>query len=277
MKKLLLLSTAVALTGCALAPGMKMDNQPSVPATGVQQPQIQPHFIPITPQLIATMHNENNMMGAYRVGPQDVLNIVVWQHPELSYPQIPGVVQTGQNTETSPTISPQGFLVNQDGTIFFPLVGNVAVAGLTTNQIRQRLTSRLMKYVRSPQLDVRVTGFRNQKIYVMGEILKPGLQPITDVPMSVTDAINLAGGLDPQAADPSHIYIIRGSITSPNVYWLNAQSPDSLLLAENFILQSHDVVFVSTTDMARWNRAINLILPTIQTLWFTGSIINHNE
>ena len=221
MKKLLLMSTVTLLSGCAIAPGMKMDNQPCVPSTDVQQPQIQPHFIAITPQLLASMHYTHATTAhAYIVGPEDILNIVVWQHPELSYPQAAGFTQTGQNAETNPTISPQGFLVDNDGNIFFPLLGSVHVAGLTADQIRYRLTQGLMKYVRNPQLDVRVTGFRNQKIYVMGEILKPGLQPITDVPMSITDAINLAGGLDPQAADPSHIYVIRGSMIAPNVYWL---------------------------------------------------------
>ncbi len=272
----LFLSVLALLSGCVLAPGMKMDNQPSASSSVVAQ-QIQPNFIQITPQLLASMNQESANSAGYRVGAQDVLNIVVWQHPELNYPTDMGLTQSGVNTEVNPTISPNGFLVAPDGTIFFPLVGDVHVAGMTVGQIRSEITRLLTKYVRSPQVDVRVTGFRNQKVYVMGEVLKPGLQPITDVSLSITDAINLSGGLDPLNADPAHIYVIRGSMTRPDVYWLNAKSPDALLLAENFDLQSHDIVFVSAADIARWNRGMNMILPTIQTIWFTGSIIKGNE
>lgn len=275
-RNVLFLSSFAFLSGCALAPGMKMDNQPSTSSSVLAQ-QIQPTFIEITPQLVASLHENSESAPGYLVGSQDVLNIVVWQHPELNYPVDSGLSQSGQNTETNPTVSPNGFLVAPDGTLFFPLVGDVHVAGMTVEQIRNRLTSLLTKYVKDPQVDVRVTGFRHQKVYVMGEVLKPGLQPITDVPLSITDAINLSGGFDPQNSDPAHLYIIRGSMTRPDVYWLNAKSPDALLLAENFMLQPRDIVFVSATDFARWNRGMNMILPTIQTIWFTGSIINGNE
>lgn len=274
-RKIIFLSILTLLSGCVIAPGMKMDNQPSA-STSIGAQQIQPNFIEITPQLVASMHQNVANSAGYKVGPQDVLNIVIWQHPELNYPTDMGLTQSGQNTEMNPTMSPSGFLVAPDGTIFFPLIGYVHVAGMTVQQIRDCITNLLSKYVRNPQVDVRVTGFRNQKVYVMGEVLKPGLQPITDVPLSITDAINLSGGLDPLNADPAHIYVMRGSMTRPNVYWLDAKSADSLILAENFILQSHDIVFVSAADIARWNRGMNLILPTIQTVWFTGSIVNGN-
>ena len=271
-RSILLLSVLTLLSGCVIAPGMKMDHQPSA-STSMSAQQIQPKFYEITPQLIVMQQHQIKNSRLY-CGRQDVLNIVVWQHPELSYPADLGVSQSGLNTEINPTISPNGFLVAPDGTIFFPLIGSVHVAGMTVQQIRECITHLLANYVRSPQVDVRVTGFRNKKVYVMGEVVKPGLQPITDVSMSITDAINLSGGLDPLNADPAHIYVIRGSMTSPHVYWLDAKSPDSLILAENFTLRSHDIVYVSATDIARWNRGMNLILPTIQTIWFTGSIAN---
>jgi polysaccharide export outer membrane protein len=271
-RKILFLGMLTLISGCAIAPGMKMNNQPSS-SSSISAQQIQPNFIEITPQLVSSIHQNTNYSPGYLIGSQDVLNIVVWQHPELNYPLDTGVTQSGQNTEMNPTMSPNGFLVAPDGTIFFPLVGRVHIAGMTVDQVRIKITQLLTKYVREPQVDVRVTGFRHQKVYVMGEVLKPGLQPITDVPLSITDAINLSGGLDPLNSDPAHIYVIRGSMTRPDVYWLDAKSPEAMLLAENFTLQSHDIIFVSAADIARWNRGMNMILPTIQTLWFTGSII----
>lgn len=263
------------LSACFIAPGMQMQSPP-VTAESVAAPyQIQPTFIPIDVSLVRNMNRfaRINQDDAYyyHVGAHDILNIYVWGHPELNGPI--GQVATEQGTNAAPTLAPVGYLVSSDGTIFFPMVGTVHVAGQTVEQNRQSITHRLKRYIRNPQLEVRVTGFRSKKIYVMGEVYKPGLLPITDSPMNIADAINLAGGMDRKTADASHIFIIRGDYARPKVYWLNAHSPDTLLLAENFRLKNNDVVYVSTAEVARWNRAIDQILPTIQTIWFTRSLI----
>jgi len=275
LRVIILLLLIVGLNGCFIAPGMKMRSgpMPSAPSH-----DIKPKFIPITVSLVRQL-NQSSISSQddayyYHVGAHDVLSIFVWGHPELNGPT--GMTASEQGANAGPSLAPVGYLVSSDGTIFFPMVGTIHVAGKTTEQNRMQLTSSLKKYIRSPQLEVRVTGFRSKKIYVMGEVYRPGLQPVTDSPMSITDAINLAGGLDQKSADPSHIFIIRGDYAQPDVYWLDAQSPDVLLLGENFRLKSNDVIFVSTAEVARWNRAIDQILPTVQAVWFTNSLINSN-
>lgn len=281
VRSIILLALGMSLSSCFIAPGMRM----SVPAEsrGRQAPNdIKPIFIPITVSLVRKMGhypslNYHNNSYHYRVGAYDILNIHVWDHPEFASPLGQPPSEQSVNAPLNPVISPVGFLVGADGDIYFPLVGYVRVEGKTTEQIRTTLSRSLRKYVRNPQMDVRVSGFRSRKIYVMGEVYKPGLQPITDTPMSITDAINLAGGMMPDSADPSHIFVIRGDYARPDVYWLNAQSPTALLLGENFHLQAHDVVFVSTAGISRWNRAINQILPSVQTVWFTANLIRYSR
>lgn len=275
LRVIILFFLLVILSSCSIAPGMKMKPiPPSIQSTSSPN-EIKPIFIPINVALVERMHrmSKYNLDDAYyyHIGPHDILNIYVWGHPELSGPM--GQAAAEQGTNAPPTLAPTGYLVSSDGEIYFPLVGAVHVAGKTMEQTRMQLTSLLKKYIRKPQVDVRVMGFRSKKIYVMGEVNKPGLQPLTDSPMSITDAINLAGGMDQKTADPSHIFVIRGNYARPEVYWLNAQSPDALLLGENFRLKPQDVVFVSTANIARWNRAIDQILPTIQSLWFTYALI----
>lgn len=266
------------LNGCFIAPGMRMKT-PSMVATKSSMEalnEIKPIFIPIDVALVRNMNRIARVKQQdtyyYHVGPHDILNIYVWGHPELNGPIGNAAIESGANSQLSPSLSTSGYLVDPDGKIYFPLAGTIKVGGKTTSTIRTELAASLRKYIRNPQIDVRVMGFRSKKIYVMGEVVHPGIQPLTDASMSITDAINLAGGLDLKTSDPSQIFIIRGNFLRPRVYWLNAQSPDALLLGESFHLQSHDVVFVSTAGIARWNRAIEQILPTVQTAWFTYNI-----
>ncbi len=116
--------------------------------------------------------------------------------------------------------------------------------------------------------------FRGQKVYVFGEVNKPGFIPLNDQPLTIADAITQSGGLNVDSSDPTHIYVIRGSFTHPTIYWLNAGTPDALLLAEHFNLKPGDVLYISSAVITRWNRVLNQLLPTIQTVYFTQSVVN---
>ena len=267
-KLILLLVTSFLLSGCALAPGMKVNTttmrKPCMPAKNC----VQPTLIPIDGCLISRMTEEfPSAEYAYHVGPHDILSIVVWNHPEFT--------ETGDNPRGTElentqfhqhsTLTTSGYLVGSNGMIYFPLAGNIAVAGKTIEQIRSKLKAALSPYIRDPQIQVRVMGFRSQKVYVLGEVGKPGIISITDMPLSITDAISLAGGLSQDSADPEHIYVFRGPWTNPKVYWLEATSPDALLLSENFQLRANDVVFA----MAKRNHAMES--------WSKSNTANHSN
>jgi polysaccharide export outer membrane protein len=138
------------------------------------------------------------MKGGYRVGAGDILGITVWGHPELAANGAPAAPAAGDGN--APTRGPaaevdgRGLQVAVDGTIYFPTLGRIPVAGKTTGEISGELIKALNEKLRDPQLDVRVTQFRSQWVHLAGQVKNPGSLPITDLGLSVVDAIARSGG-----------------------------------------------------------------------------------
>lgn len=121
----------------------------------------------------------------YVVGPQDVLSITVFNEPALS----------GR------------FTVEGDGTINYPLIGRVAVAGKTLRAIQEGLTKQLAAgYLVNPQVTVLVEQYRSQSIFVMGEVRQPGKHIITGT-LSLLEALSQAGG--PTATAGTEVIVRR--------------------------------------------------------------------
>ncbi len=165
----------------------------------------------------------------YRVGPRDILNITVWDHPELTIP-------AGQFRSAEAA----GNVVGEDGTFFYPYVGVVHAAGRTVEEIRDELTRRLSKYIEQVQLDVRVAAYRSQRVYVVGEVAQPGIQLVKDIPLTVLEAINNAGGVKPEA-DQRNITLTRDGRT----YSINLLSLyEGGDISQNVLLKHGDVLNV---------------------------------
>lgn len=267
LKKIGMCSAVLLLCSCGVMPGIENPKRHAMKQYGAAEPAlITPTLIPITPSMIRA---QKECTYFYRVVPADVLRITVWQHPEFLM-EIP---TTNINTPgIQGAAGLPGYLVNAQGAIYFPLVGSVQVINKTVDQIRADITHRLKHYIPNPQVAVRVADFRGQKVYVLGEVEKTGFLPITDQRLSLADALSLSGWLKPNSADARYVYIIRGDVTKPDIFWMDARTPDRLLLAEHFSLQPRDILYVSSAPAARWNRALNQILPTVQAIWYTQAI-----
>lgn len=274
LRKIILLLSLAFLMSCSILPGMQNPTISNMPRKTSAQIDVHPTLVPITSTLISDTRIH---LYIYRVAPADVLTIVVWRHPEFQFAGTTPVAMGEKITATQGAAGQAGYLVNPYGNIYFPLLGEIHVAGKTIDEIRKLLVAKLTRYIRNPQLNVRISDFRGQKVYVFGEVNKPGFIPLNDQPLTITDAITLSNSFDANSSDPTHIYVIRGAFSHPTIYWLDAGTPDALLLGEHFNLRPGDVLYVSSALVTRWNRVINQLLPTLQTVYFTQSVINNRN
>ena len=146
----------------------------------------------------------------YGIGAGDVINIVVWNHPELVLPPA-GSTLTADSSGLASVGN--GYNVSPEGLIQFPLLGTFKIAGLTENKAREELTRRLSKFIKDPQITLRVQAYRAGRVYVDGEVRSPGLQAINDIPMTLPEAISRAGGMTP-TADRAMVAVTRKGVTS---------------------------------------------------------------
>ena len=289
----------------------------------------------------------------YRIGPLDMVQVVVWEHPELTSPM-------GQ-------YQPAGQKVTTEGKLFYPYAGELQAAGLTAQELRTEITKRLSDNIlNDPQVDVRVTGYNSLKIFVSGEVKKPGYISFDEKPMtlpvalaeaggftddadlsmiqirrdgkvynldytsifasdlavdkillkpndklfvsskaetqkddrvfilgevqrsgvvnmrdgklSLIDALASSGGLQAVNASARSVYVIRNTSQERiDVFHLNAKNAMALAMADRFDLNSHDIVYVDASDLATWNRLVNLILPTATVINYGASTTRNIE
>lgn len=276
---------------------------------------------------------------SYVMAAGDMIDIRLPNYPEIT-PLAPAI-------SSNPYAN--GFLIDQAGYIQFPMIGKVKAAGLTVTQLTDVLTSRLSRYLRLPDPQVRVISYRANKFYIDGEVKNPGEFAIADQPVSIYSAIAMAGGtsdtsdteditlvrngrtyhfglksaqklgyspnnllvrngdaihinqkvknkvtvigefgkpnpveipdegitlasvigeasgLDRTTANARRVFILRedAARNTSDLYYVDLTTITNFALANRFKMQPNDIVYVDPTGLARWNRVITLISPSI--------------
>jgi polysaccharide export outer membrane protein len=157
---------------------------------------------------------------SYVIGADDVLDVSVWQEPNVS----------------------RSVPVRPDGKISVPLVNDIQAAGLTPMQLAVSLTQTLARFLNNPQVTVTVTAINSQRVYLVGEVSRPG--PVLLLPnMRALQAISTAGGVTP-FADRKHAYVSRHEGERDVTYPLNYRDFLRGDMRGNIVLKTGDTIVV---------------------------------
>lgn len=157
----------------------------------------------------------------YRIGIEDELGISVWHESDLS---------------TTAVVRP-------DGMITLPLLNDVKVTGMTTKELQDMLTERLKEFVKEPQVTVIARQIRSRRVYLLGEVVRPGTYPLNNS-KTVLQLLAEAGG--PGAfAKVGSIYVIRqqnGTRQHISFHYKRAMSGKNA--ADDIVLEPGDMIVV---------------------------------
>jgi polysaccharide export outer membrane protein len=173
--KLLVIAGTLTITTAALPQGP--NRQEKALASGTVSESSGEHASAVSPPAKAS--------ADYVIGPDDVLDVSVWKEQDLT----------------------RTLQVRPDGRISMPLLNDVQAAGFTPSQLAQTISERLKKYLTAPQVTIIVTQINSQRVYVIGEVTRPGAYPLLPG-MTILQAISSAGGLT-QFANSKKIFLMR--------------------------------------------------------------------
>ena len=195
--------------------------QAAVPAKPADQAKPAPTATPPLP-----------LAAIYQVGASDVLGIKVFGEENLS----------------------NSYTVDSDGSITFPLLGRLQVAGKTTRQIEEQITKLLdADFIRNPQVSVEIATFRSRSIFVLGEVRNPGRYTING-PQTLLEVIAHAGSTTPTASDTIIVQRFKEGIAAS----VSAALPEDARTAE--------VLRVSLEDLRQGRLHANILLQDADTI-----------
>lgn len=175
--------------------------------------------------------------ATYVVDPPDQLTIEFPHNPELN----------------------RQVTVRQDGVVTLSILGDVDVAGMTTDEITARLKEEYSRYYREIEPLVTVSAFNSKKIFIYGEVGTTGAIPYTGE-QTVADVIGLVGGVNRQA-QPKKVLVIRGDPTDPDIFKVNL---NKLIFEgdaqQNIFLAENDVIWVPPNRFVRVGYALDTLL-----------------
>jgi protein involved in polysaccharide export with SLBB domain len=186
---------------------------------------------------VADLGRVQAVQPEYRINAGDILDVKFFYNPELN----------------------ETVMVRPDGRISLQLANEVTAAGLTPDDLRKALSARYGKEINKPELSVIVRSFSAQRVYVDGEVFRPGMLPLTG-PVTIRQAIAAAGGFR-ETARRTDVILIRQTQGKPEGFKVNLEDFDKNLdLSKDVLLAPFDIVYVPRSNIAEVNKFVDLYI-----------------
>ncbi len=194
-----------------------------------------------------SMGKEGNVV--YSLGPEDVIKISVWQHPEFS----------------------EEIIVDGGGNITLPLLGDIKVEGMTREELEKELTVIIREYVYKPEVRVSIIEYKSKWIYVLGEVRAPGKYALNKEQVTLSEMLYRAGLPTPTAA-LQRVRIIPSNKTKQikiiDVHKILYKGQ----LEKDIVLQPSDTVYVPATISTKISRFLGDITAPISRFLFFDAL-----
>lgn len=195
-----------------------------------------------------------------RIANGDNLLITVISSKNVDAAQIFNTIRFDRTVSTQ-TLEWQGYLVDQDGCVNFPLLGKVKLSGMTKNDAVQKLQQEMLRYIEDPVVNVR---FMNYKVTVLGEVNRPGTFTVSDEKMTIPQAIALAGDLT--IYGKRHDILICREVNGEKQFKrIDLGSPE-IFSSPYYYLQQNDIVYISPNGTKASSSTYNANLPLFVSL-----------
>ncbi|NNH34613.1 hypothetical protein HLH12_03360 [Acinetobacter sp. NIPH 2377] len=243
-----MLALSLGMPGCAITSGLQTYDLPSegnyqtelgtsvnvVKLTQESLFAVQPAEINLRQDYA---HLFNTSHKNYKLSSGDILSIYLWAYPDITPPT------TTISNEQS--VQANGYQIDQNGYIQFPMIGRYKAAGKSLTQINQELRSQLARYLKTPDVIARVLSYQGQRFSVQGNVTKGGQFYLSDQPVSVYTALGMAGGVNSQQGDNASITLVRQGRT----YKLNTIELEKAGLSlHNLLIQPNDTLYVNSRE-----------------------------
>lgn len=243
-----LLTCGLTLTGCAVTSGLQTYD---LPAEGVYQTELgtsvnvikltQDSMLAVQPAVQNIQQDYVHLFStphrSYSLSAGDILSIYLWAYPEMTPPS--SSISSEQSAQAN------GYQIDSQGYIQFPIIGRYKAAGKSLTQVNHELRSQLSRYLKTPDVIVRVLSYQGQRYSVQGNVMKGGQFYLSDQPVSVYTALGMAGGVNAQQGNNASITLVRQGRT----YILNTVELEKAGLSlHHLLIQPNDTLYVNNRE-----------------------------
>ncbi len=215
---------------------------------------------------------KSQMLYDARIMPKDILSITVSttdQEAAIPFNLTVPTLQSAsmkQSTTSQPTL--QSYIVDNEGNIDFPLIGQLHVGGLTKSEAEQLVLEKIRPFMNAAEIPIVTVRMINYKISVIGEVNRPGMFTVANEKINILEALAQAGDLTIYGVRDK-VQLIREDATGKKEIHILNLNDANIINSPYYYLQQNDIIYVEPNKVKSQNSSVG----SMTTLWFSATSI----